>query len=139
ADLRAATGAYANAHDHSAAAAEAFLRSARLGGERAARRRAFAGLALNTAGERDRAREELLAAKEAGATLLADVGLAYADVPADDARVVPVPASMQAATAAQLDAEPTVLNFLAELRQRAEDYDAAIALIERAVAASQGR
>ncbi len=139
ADLWTATAAYANAHDHHETAAEAFLRSARLGGPQAARHRAFAGLALLTAGERDRAREELLAARKAGATLLADVGLAYIDVPADDARLVPEPASMQAATTAQLDAEPTVLNFLAELRQRAEDYDAAIALIERAAAASQGR
>jgi hypothetical protein len=139
ADLWAATGAYANGHDHRETAAEAFLRSARLGGPQAARRRAFAGLALQTIGDRDRAREELLAAREAGATLLADVGFAYIDIPADDARLVPVPASIQAATAAQLDAEPTVLNFLAELRQRAEDYDAAVALIERAVTASQGR
>ncbi len=135
-DLWSAVAAYANAHEKFEVSAKAFLRAASFGGPQAGRRRAFAGLALFRAGERDLARAELVAARNAGAVLLADVGLAYIDVPPDDARLEPVPPSMQSATESELEAETTVLNFLAELRLRDSDIDGAVKLIERAVAVS---
>ena len=132
ADLWAATGGYANAHGAHDLAFEAFDRSATAGGPRATRRRALAGLALVTAGRRREARLHLERARADGAVLLSDVGLAALSVPADQAACVEVPRSMGEATEAEVDAEPTVLNFLAELRLRDGDLDGAIAFIRRA-------
>jgi hypothetical protein len=147
--LWAAVGGYANAHGHPGVAARAFTRAAEAGGRRAALRRAYAGLALLLADDIDQAREQLSRAQTdaqaagdadvAVAVMLADTGLAIADVAPGEAQIVPVPASVHAATQQQLDDTPFLLNFLAENRQRAGEYDDAIALIKRAVARSDGR
>lgn len=133
AELWAATAAYANAHGEHDLAVDAFDLSARAGGPRAPRRGALAGLSLITAGRREEARAYLDEAKAGGAILLADVGLAALTVPADHAGQAEVPQSIKAATDAEIDAEPTVLNFLAEQRMRAGDVDGAIDFVRRAV------
>ncbi|MER6589666.1 DUF4365 domain-containing protein [Micromonospora chalcea] len=132
-ELWSATAGYANAHEHYDLAAEAFKRAADAGGPQTARRRALAGLTLISAERRDEAHPILETAKSAGATLLADFGLAVLKVPADRAPQVEIPPSIRDATDAQIDAEPIIVNFLAENRLRAGDLDGAIALIRRAV------
>jgi tetratricopeptide (TPR) repeat protein len=133
AELWAATAAYVNAHGEHDLAVDAFDRSACAGGPWAPRRRALAGLTLITAGRRDEARAYLEQAKAGGAVLLADAGLAALTVPADDARQVEVPRSILSATDAEIDAEPAVLNFLAEQRLRAGDVDGAIGFVRRTI------
>lgn len=93
----------------------------------------MAGLRLINAGRREEAGAYLEEAKAAGAVLLADVGLAALTVPVDEAPSVDIPASIRAATGEDVDAEPTVLNFLAEQRLRTGDVDGAIGFVRRAV------
>jgi hypothetical protein len=136
-DLWMAVGAYAAQHDHDAEAAEAFERAANAQGPRAARARAWAGLSLLFI-DRDRARALLHSAREQGQQLLADVGLPSLDVPIGDARVFDIPESMQIATPEELDAEPTVLNFLAEMAVRRNELDLAVEYLQRAVRHGSG-
>lgn len=135
AQLWNAAGGFTVNHQHFDIAAIAFQRAADHAEDShvAARWRAFAGLALLRADERDRARELLTAARAEGAVLLADVGLAMVDVLDDEAPVLPVPDSLRSAEPEQLEREPTVLNFLAEMRLRADDLPEALTLMERAV------
>ncbi len=136
-----ALGGFCIDHQQHDLAAQAFLRAAAEAAEppSSARMRAFAGLALLGAEDRDRDRDraaqELTAARDSGAVLLADVGLTQIGAAPDDARLLPVPDSLQRATDAELDREPTVLNFLAEMRLRAADLTGALALMERAATA----
>lgn len=111
--LWSAVGGFSVDHQQLDVAAVAFERAAEHSPEpaAAARWRAVAGLALLQVDERDRARELLTAARVEGAVLLADVGLAQVDLPDDEAPVLPVPDSLQSALPAELDREPTALNF----------------------------
>ncbi|GAA4462520.1 DUF4365 domain-containing protein [Phytohabitans houttuyneae] len=133
AELWAATAAYANAHGENDVAVEAFDMSVQAGGTRAPRRRALGGLVLIGAGRRDEARAWLEEAKAEGAVLLADVGLAALTVPADVAQQVELPLSILHASDTDIDAEPTVLNALAEHRLRGGDVDGAVDFIRRVV------
>ncbi|WKU03505.1 DUF4365 domain-containing protein [Micromonospora sp. HUAS LYJ1] len=133
AELWAATAAYANAHGEHDVAVEAFGMAVSAGGPQAPRRRALGGLALISAGRRDEARVWLEEAKADGAILLADVGLAALTIPADEAQQVELPPSLLEASEAEIDAEPTVLNALAEQRLRAGDVDGAVDFVRRAV------
>ncbi|PWR11833.1 hypothetical protein DKT69_25730 [Micromonospora sicca] len=132
-ELWAATAGFANAHGLPDLAIEAFDRCVEVGGPQAARRRALAGWTLIGAGRRDEARAYLDQAKTDGAVVLADVGLAALAIPADDAQQVEAPPSLLEATDAEIDAEPALVNFLAEQRVRAGDIDGAVALIRRVV------
>lgn len=131
-DLWAAVAAYASQHEHNLAAANAFELSAECGGPRAARALAFAGLSLLYI-DRSKAKSLLEQASADGAAMLADIGLSGIDVPDGDARPFDVPDSMSSATDEELDAEPSVLNFLAQMAIRTGDLPAAVAYLERAV------
>ncbi|MFI5898045.1 DUF4365 domain-containing protein [Actinoplanes sp. NPDC051513] len=137
--LWAATAGYANSHGQHDLAFDAFDRSVRAGGPRTPRRRALAGLALITVGRRREARTYLEQARAEGAVLLADVGLAALSMPGDHAAQLEVPPSMREATDDELNAEPSVLNFLAEQRLRDADIDGAIAFVRRAVTGPEER
>ena len=135
-DLWVAAGSYASEHGLDAEAANAFLLAAKAGGPRAARARAFAGLSLLFI-DRPQANKHLYKAKRQGQALLADVGLAAEGVPENDARPLPIPDSIRNATDRELDAEPTVLNFLAEIALRTGDLTTAINYRRRAVNSSR--
>lgn len=137
--LWSAVAGFSIEHEQHDEAVAAFLRAAEQATDpvRAARWRAFAGLALLKDGDRERARALLSAARAGGAVLLADMGLVLVDVPVDVAPVLPVPESLQSAEPQELDAEPTALNFLAEMRLRDGDLGGAVALMERAVSADR--
>jgi hypothetical protein len=134
-DLWLAVGGYAVEHGHDQVAGAAFEAAADSEGPRSARARALAGLALLFT-DRAAAREHLLRARAAGQMLLADVGLPALDIPQDDARALNIPRSMLDATEAELDVEPIVLNFLAEMAVRRGDLNAGVSYRERAVAAA---
>ena len=104
-------------------------------GPRSAQARALAGL-QRTSSDRDTARDLLLRAREEGQTVLADIGLVALELPEGDARPVDVPPSLRDAQQDVIDADPFLLNFLAEAALRHRDYTEAVALRERAVAAS---
>ncbi|GLZ02395.1 DUF4365 domain-containing protein [Actinoplanes sp. NBRC 103695] len=133
-DLWMAVGVYAAAHGHRRQAAGAFEQAAAIGGPRSARAHAFAGLMLLYDGDRDQSPALLRQAREGGATLLADIGLTALSLPANDARAFEVPPSIRDATAAQIDAEPTVLNFLSEGAIRRGDLNNAVTYQEQALA-----
>jgi hypothetical protein len=134
-DLWLAVGGYAVEHDQDREAGAAFEAAADSEGPRSARARALAGLALLFT-DRAAARKHLLRARADGQMLLADVGLPALDIPQNDARALDIPRSMLNATQAELDAEPTVLNFLAEMAVRRGDLNAGVSYRERAVAAA---
>jgi len=67
--------------------------------------------------------------------LLADIGLSMLEVPDGDGTPAKIPQSVSAASAEELEAEPTSLAFLAEMAGRGGDLNAAVAFGERAVAA----
>ena len=115
--------------------AQAFALAAGSPGPRSAQARALAGIQL-TSSDRDTARDLLLRAREEGQTVLADVGLVALELPEGDARPVDVPASLRDAQQDVIDADPFLLNFLAEAALRRRDYTEAVALREQAVAAS---
>jgi hypothetical protein len=75
--------------------------------------RALAGIQL-TSSDRNAARDLLLRAREEGQTVLADVGLTALEPPEGDARPVDIPASLRDAQQDVIDADPFLLNFLAE-------------------------
>ena len=135
-DLWLAVATYAYEHNHGLIASKAFAQAAAQNGPRRGRSLAFAGLAVVTH-SREEARPFLLQAVDAGETLLSAVGLSMIDVPVDDARAVPVPAAIASADPDEIDKEPTVLNFLAELALRSQDTTRAVQLREKAVAASR--
>jgi hypothetical protein len=72
-------------------------------------------------------------ARDGGAILLADIGLTALSVPANDARAFDLPPSIRDATAAEIDAEPTVLNFLSEAAIRRGDLNSGVGYQERAL------
>jgi Domain of unknown function (DUF4365) len=120
-DLWLAAGRYAHEHGCPDAAGEAFAQAASTPGPQQARAHAVAGLAFLSC-DRPRARGHLEQARADGEELLADIGLADLAVP-DGARQPPqIPASMQAATPGQLDAEPIMLGFLAVREMLLGDY-----------------
>lgn len=147
--LWAAVGGYANAHGSPGIAAETWVRSAETGDENAIRRRAYAGIAYWIADEVELAREHLLQARTLAVSesspvndltvMLTDTGLAVVARPPGDANIVPIPESVQNADPGQLGSDAFLLNFLAENQLRAGDHDAAITLIKKAVATSDGR
>jgi Domain of unknown function (DUF4365) len=137
-DLWLAVAGYAAEHAQPRESGAAFALAADSAGSRAAKARVLAGLELIPVG-RDAARAHLRRARDDGEVILADVGLAVADIPPDDARPVDVPASLRDAPAGQVRAEPFLLNFLAELAVRRGDVTEAVKLREQAVAASGDR
>lgn len=130
-----AVGSFATSHGLNALGAEVFQVVSDLDPIDGPRALAFSGLCLLFL-DRNEARERLELAKAKGQPMLADVGLAALDFPADDARAFDLPASIARATDAELDVEPTVLNFLAEMASRREELTPAVRFFERAVAAS---
>lgn len=133
-DLWMTIGAYAAAHDHQRESADAFQRAAEVGGPRSAAACAFAGLMLLYDGDRDQSPALLRQARDGGAILLADIGLTALSLPANDARAFEIPPSIRDATAAEIDAEPTVLNFLSEGAIRRGDLNKGVEYQERALA-----
>ena len=133
-----AVGVYASDHNCFSLAAEAFLRAAELEGPDMTRDVVQAGLLL-LASDREEARAQLVRARELGQVLLADIGLSQLEVPVDDGKPFPVPASVQNAGSEQLAAEPIAMMFLAENANRSGRVDEAIEFAERAVAAAHLR
>jgi len=131
-DLWIAIGAYASEHGHNREAGAAFEHAANTDGPKSARARAFTGLALIYV-DRIRAGTHLRRARDEGQELLADVGLPALDLSVDDARALDIPQSMLDATDEQLNAEPTVLNFLGEMAVRRNDLNEAVGYRERAL------
>jgi tetratricopeptide (TPR) repeat protein len=134
-DLWLAVGSYASEHARPREAANAFVIAARSGGTRSARATAFAGLSLLFV-DRLSAEPLLVRAFDGGAELLAAVGLAGLEAPIGDARVLETPAAIADASDAQLDKEPVVLNFLAEMEIRRGNLGAAVTTLRRALRAS---
>ncbi len=131
-DLWMAVGGYAVEHDQHREAGTVFELAADRPGPSSARARAFAGLSLLFI-DRNEAARHLRRARAEGQTLLADVGLAALAVPENDARPLNIPQSMLDASDDELDAEPTVLNFLGEMATRRDDLNAAVDYRQRAV------
>ena len=134
-DLWLAAGRYAQEHGCAAEAAEAFALAAATPGPRQARANAVAGLMSLTC-DRPRARAHLEQAHAGGEVLLADIGLAELSVPEGDRRPRQIPASVLAATPGELDAEPTVLGFLAGNALREGDFVGSLRYRERQWAAA---
>ena len=120
-DLWLAAGRYAHEHGCAVEAAEALSLAAGAPGPRPARVHAVAGLGF-LSWDRSRARAHLEQARAGGEELLADIGLAELAVPDGDREPPEVPASVRAATPAQLAAQPAVLGFLAGRALRQGDY-----------------
>lgn len=137
-DLWLAVACYAAEHGLLRESGQAFVLAAGSPGPRSAQARALAGIQL-TSSDRDTARDLLLRARDEGQTVLADVGLVALELPEGDARPVDVPPSLRDAQQEVIDADPFLLNFLAEAALRRRDYTEAVALRERAVAASGQR
>jgi len=136
-DLWMAVAGYTHEHDLPGTVAhQAHTRAAAADGDNSARAYAFAGLSLLFTDEAAKARAHLEAARDGGQILLADFGLAVADVPRDSAPAIDVPESIATASQAELEAEPTVLNFLAENAKRHGNFDGCIELRRRAHATS---
>lgn len=131
-DLWMAVGGFAGQHEYAREAAAAFELAADADGALSARARAFAGLSLLFV-DRERAEAHLRRAHMEGEVLLADIGLPALAVPINDARAFDIPQSMLDAPVAKLNAEPAVLNFLAEMAVRTNDLGAAVDYLERAV------
>ena len=137
-DLWLAVACYAAEHGLLRESGRAFVLAADSPGPRSAQARALAGIQL-TSSDRDTTRDlilRILRAREEGQTVLADVGLVALELPEGDARPVDVPPSLRDAQQDVIDADPFLLNFLAEAALRHRDYTEAVALRERAVAAS---
>jgi hypothetical protein len=137
-DLWLAVAGYAAEHARPQESGAAFVLAADSTGPRAARARALAGLELIPV-DRDAARDHLRRARDDGEVLYADVGLAAADIPPDDARTVDIPVSLRGAPIGKVNTEPFLLNFLGELAVRRGDFTEAVRLREQAVAASGDR
>ena len=134
-DLWLSVAAFANEHNHGDVASEAYGKAASENGPHHARALAFAGLSVVTKSRED-ARSFLEQAREAGEEILASVGLSLVEVPVDDARAVPIPSTIVSADQDKIDAQPTVLNFLAEIAMRNDDIAKAVEYREKAVAVS---
>jgi len=134
-DLWLAVACYAAEHGLLQESGQAFVLAADSPGPRSAQARALAGVQL-TSSDRAAARDLLLRAREEGQTVLADVGLTALELPEGDARPVDVPASLRDAQQEVIEADPFLLNFLAEAALRRRDYTEAVALRQRAVTAS---
>jgi hypothetical protein len=134
-DLWLSVAGYAAEHALPQEAGEAFLLAAGSPGPRSARARALAGIQLIPS-DRDAARDLLRRARDDGEIVLADVGLAAADLPDGDARPVDIPASLRDAPQDVVRAEPFLLNFLAEAALRRREFTEAVTFREQAVAAS---
>ena len=134
-DLWLSVGCYAAEHGLLRESGQAFVLAAGSPGPRSAQARALAGIQL-TSSDRETARGLLLRARGEGQTVLADVGLTALELPEGDARPVDVPTSLREAQQDVIDADPFLLNFLAEAALRRRDYSEAVALREKAVAAS---
>lgn len=134
-DLWLAVAGYAAEHAQARVSGDAFALAADSPGPRSARARALAGIQL-IASDRDAARDLLRRARDQGETVLADTGLAAADLPDGDARPVDIPASLRDAPQDIVRAEPFLLNFLAEAALRRRKLTEAVTLREQAVAAS---
>jgi uncharacterized protein DUF4365 len=137
-DLWLAVAGYAAEHAQLRESGGAFALAADCAGPRAAKARAAAGIQLMHI-DRDAAREHLVHARDDGEAILADVGLAALDIPPDDARLIDIPASLRDAPAETVDADPFLLNFLAEMALRGLDFTEAVKLREKAVAAAGER
>jgi len=137
-DLWLAVAGYAAEHAQLRESGNAFALAADCAGTRVAKARASAGIQLMHV-DRDAARDHLVRAREAGEILIADAGLAGLDIPSGDARPVDVPDSLSDAPAEKVNAEPFLLNFLAELAIRRPDITKAVKLREKAVAAAGER
>lgn len=134
-DLWLAVAGYAAEHAQPRESSGAFALAADRPGPRSARARALAGVQL-IASDRDAARDLLRRARDEGEIVLADVGLAAADLPDGDARPVDIPASLRGAPQDVVRAEPFLLNFFAEAALRRRKFTEAVTLREQAVAAS---
>lgn len=137
-DLWLAVAGYAAEHARLRESGAAFAAAAECAGPRAAKARASAGIQLMYI-DRDAAREHLVRAHDDGEVIIADVGLAAVDIPPDDARPVDIPASLRDAPIEKVDADPFLLNFLAEMAVRRRDFTEAVKLREKAVAAAGER
>lgn len=134
-DLWLSVAAFSNEHNHGRVASKAYGKAAAANGPRHARALAFAGLSV-VAESREDARPFLEQAIEAGEEVLAAVGLSMIDVPVDDARAIPIPPVIASADQNEIDKDPTVLNFLAEMALRNQDTAKAVEYREKAVTAS---
>jgi hypothetical protein len=132
-DLWIAVATYANQHSCPVEAGRAFAMAADSEGPRSARCSAEAGLAL-TSSDPDDARAYLQRAREGGQVLLADIGLSMAELRAGHGTPAAVPRSVSSASQEDLDGEPTVLAFLAEMAGRRGDLSEAVEFAERALA-----
>ncbi len=137
-DLWLAVAGYAAEHAQLRESGSAFALAADCEGPRAVKARASAGIQLMHI-DRDAAREHLVPAREDDEVILADVGLAAVDIPPDDARRVDIPASLRDAPAETVDADPFLLNFLAEMAVRGRNFTEAVKLREKAIAAAGER
>jgi hypothetical protein len=137
-DLWLAVASYAAEYGLLRESGEAFALAADVPGPRSARARALAGTQL-MGSDRDAARDLLLRARDEGETVFADVGLTALDLPEGDARPYDVPESLRDAPQGVIDADPFLLNFLAEAALRRRDYTRAVSLREQAVTASGDR
>lgn len=134
-DLWLAVASYAAEHDHLRESGAAFTLAADSPGPRSAKARAVAGIQL-IGSDRPAAQDLLRRARAEGETVVADVGLAAVDLPADDGRPVDIPASLRDAPPDAVTSEPFLLNFLAEMALRHREFTEAVSLREQAVAAS---
>ncbi len=134
-DLWLAVAGYAAEHGWLSASSKAFALAAYCLGTRAAKARASAGIQVMYT-DRDKAREHLVRAREEGEHVMADVGLAGMEIPPDDTRPVDVPVSLRNAPPGEVDSDPFLLNFLAEIALRHRDFTEAVKLREKAVTAA---
>ena len=134
-DLWLAVAGYASDHNHGRVASKAYERAAQQNGPRRTPALAFAGLSVVTESRED-ARPFLEQAFAEGEELLSAVGLSMIDVPVDDARAMPIPDVIASAHPDQIDTQPTVLNFLAEMSVRNHDTPKAVEYREKAVTAT---
>lgn len=130
--LWTALGEYAMAYALNLQAGSSLELAAACGGSGSPRLEALAGLVFVSV-EPDKARHHLEAARDQGQVLLADAGLAMLAVPPDDARRLEVPRSLLNATQEELDSQPILLRFLAEVAIRSDDDTTAAQYLQRAV------
>lgn len=133
-DLWLAAASYAYDHGEEDVASTAFSLAAGAGGAGSARALAYAALTAYPA-DADQARALADRAVAEGGGILADAARAILALPRDSANVVPVPESIRLASEAELDAEPTVRNFLGELAVRNGDLGEGVRQRRAAVAA----
>ena len=126
-----AIGSYLDEHEIYHEAGTAYLNAAQAGGESAARRLAFAGLAFRQAGDPETAKGPLEEAGAQGAGMLSEVGLAGLGRDPNDLNPLTLPPMVASATEAQLESEPTAAMFVVEQLVRAGELDEPIRRTKR--------